>query len=1316
MRSKPPIVVTSFRFWQSAARLTDSRPPSLTPPSPEHAALYYRLRGPRAWLARPPLRRALRLLGWATFAGWLAFVALLLVLRYLVLPGVADYRGDIERLSSEALGQPIAIGRLAADWHGLNPELVLDEVSVLDREANPALTLAQVRVVLSWHSLWRLRPIFSLLAIEQPVLQIRRGEDGRISVAGIEPSGNDDPAALEWLLEQKRIRIRDATVVWEDALRGAPPLILEDLQFGLDNSGRRHRFGLSAAPPAALAARIDLRGEVHGDLHDAFEHYAGKLFLELGYADLAGWRAWIDYPVDLPQGRGALRVWGDLDDGQGQLTADVALEDVHLRLGKRLPMLDLLNLRGRLEGRYRANDWSVAGQRLELSARDGTRLVPTDFRLDWQQRGAAVDGKAQANLLDLGVLARLAAYLPLDDGTRQRLATHAPEGRLSDLRASWSYADQQLGRYALNAGFMRLGLRADGAVPGGSGLSGSIEATEKGGRLKLDSEQADLSLPSVFPEPNMSFDTLNGSIRWQHEAGGSGAWQVDIERLAFAGGDATGETSGSYRYDGNGPGVIDLRASIDKARGDAVWRYMPHAVNVDARMWLKHGIVSGTARDARLVLKGDLRHFPFRDPSTGQFLVTARAVDTRIDYAEGWPLIDQVDADMRFGVGMEVRAHKGRILGAQLGEVKVVIPDFESDEEMLLVRGGAHGPTAEFLKFVERSPVAASIDHFTEGMKANGNGKLDLDLDIPLRHALDTKVVGTFHFLDNQLMPIDGLPFLTQVNGRLHITEQTVSADNISGRGFGGPFRVDVKSQGSQVAILATGTASIGEVNRHFGWPLLGQLSGSTPWKAEIGVQKRNASVVITSDLLGISSPLPDALNKSATARLPLRIERQAPAANVEQYRITLGKVAQGLMVRRDGRWAQGVFSVGDSDMSLPARGLAVRIQQPVVDVDAWRPYLDSATPAGATPAAATDGDGMAFAEARIRTPRLRLLGQDYSDVDTLVRPSGVGWQITLESRQAAGELFWRGAGDGWLEGRFRRLLLNRAMTEGKRDNVIDSLPGMNLVVDQLRLDDKTLGRLELQARNQGGNWLLDKLRLANPDGELKGKGRWQRGAQQQTQLDFELDVADIGKLLTRLGYADAVRAGKATLNGNLRWNGALTAIHYPSLAGNLGVHAEKGQFNKLEPGVGRLLGLISLQSIPRRLSLDFRDLFSDGLAFDSIDAKLRVEGGVMRTVEDMKMNGPAVQVLIAGHTDLQRETQDLQVTVRPEISNLAAVGVAVINPVAGAAALVASTVLQNPLNRLFAYRYHVTGSWDDPQVDKSAQDNAAPPPAQEKP
>ncbi|HXE40989.1 MAG TPA: AsmA-like C-terminal region-containing protein, partial [Azonexus sp.] len=377
------------------------------------------------------------------------------------------------------------------------------------------------------------------------------------------------------------------------------------------------------------------------------------------------------------------------------------------------------------------------------------------------------------------------------------------------------------------------------------------------------------------------------------------------------------------------------------------------------------------------------------------------------------------------------------------------------------------------------------------------------------------------------------------------------------------------------------------------------------------------------------------------------------------------------------------------------------RVSTPRIDADAWKNFL----PDDSTGAAGAGGNGLSLGVVTLKTPQLHLMGRDYNQVDTTLRPRDNGWQIGLNTREAVGEVFWRSAGEGWVEGNFKRLVVRPAAeVVAGSTTLINTLPGMSLTVDDFHIGDKALGKLELKARNDRGAWRLDLLSLQNPDGALKGKATWINTGKHQTRLDFELTTKDAGKLLERLGYVDAVRRGSAKLNGDLQWNGPLTGIDYPSLSGQLAVNAEKGQFNKLEPGVGKLLGLISLQSLPRRLTLDFRDIFSDGLAFDSIDGKLSVTKGVMRTAEPLRIRGPAAYIEMRGEADLKAETQDLQVQVRPEVGNAAAVGVALINPLVGAAALLANTVMQNPLNRLFSYRYHVTGTWSDPQVAKAGQ------------
>lgn len=1283
------------------------------------AALTRRLRWLWPVLAHPWVRRLLRLALWLGVAAYFAFIALILGLRYWALPKVATHQQEIQQVVSQALGMDVRIAQIAADWQGLNPRLKLGGVLVLDKEGKQALAFREVESVLSWRSLWHFAPIMDLLAVDGPILHIRRLADGRITVAGVDTEGEADPRMMETLLKQRRIRIRNATLVWTDNLRNAPPLVLEDVQFGVDNRGSRHRFGLSAVPPERLASRFDLRGEVQGDLLGGLHQLTGRVFAELDYVDLAVWRTWVDYPFRMQQGRGALRVWGDWDEGRGGVTADLALEDVQVKLGRQVPELQLANLRGRLQGRYGQGEWSFAGHKLELSTLSGIRLPPTDFQAEWREQPLAagkdgvprvrLQGGASASMLDLTVLHRLAAYLPLDARSRELLAIHQPRGRISELRTTWDAEGETLKHYALKGRFDDLGINAQGVFPGGKGLSGEVDATDKGGTLSLTARDGGVDLPSVFPESFIPLAEMRARANWKVDGQ---RVTVNLERLDFSG-DADGVARGTYRYDGQGPGEIDLNASISRADGRAVWRYMPRSVGDDTRQWLKHSLLQGQGGDAKLTLRGDLKHFPFRDRSQGIFLITAKAKGVRLDYADGWPLIEGLDANMSFGVGMRIEATAGSILGTTIRQAVAELPDFDVPEEWLYLQGTVDGPTEAFLRFIERSPVAEATDRFTEQMRASGQGQLNLKFDMPLRHVVDTKVVGDFQFINNQVTVAPGLPAIQQVNGKLNFTENSITAREITGQLFGAPMRLAVKNEGPKVQVNMSGGLVARELRKVLDTPVLDHLSGSTTWKGEVQVRKKTAEFVVESSLQGLASNLPEPFNKAANASLPLRLEKTslpkaADTLERDQVKISLKGVGEALLQRKESADAmvveRGALAVGAALPPLPATGVVGEVNLARVDGDFWRKALGGEV-AGAAPG--TSAPPLPISRLAIRTPTLRLFNRDFNGIDLLASTRDRGWQIALNAREATGDLFWQGDGKGMLRADLKRLAIPaEAAVAGVEVSAeaVDSLPALDVRVADLSVGEKRLGKLEAKARNHAVGWQLDSLLIENPDGSLSGKGDWRVRGGQQTRLDFDLAAKDAGKLLDRLGYAGAMRRGEAKLNGKLTWDGPLTAIHYPSLSGELTVNASKGQFAKLEPGVGKLLGLISLQSLPRRLTLDFRDIFSDGLAFDSIDGKLAVAKGIMRTTEDLKIAGPAAQIQIRGETDLKQETQDLQVNVQPELGGAAAVGVALANPAVGLGVWVANKVLQNPLNRIFAFQYHVTGSWADPKVEKVGQ------------
>lgn len=1294
-----------------------------------HQGLYYRLSRLRHLGRLPWLRR---LLGWCLrlcVIGYFLFALLILALRYWILPEIEQFRPRIESEISQALGLPVTVGEIRAGWAGLRPELLLADVRIADQAGRPALAFSSVDTVLSWSSL----PSFSLrlarLTVDSPTLHIRRDAGGRLFVAGMDVSGEGDGQGLDWVLSQDRIEVRDATVVWEDGLRGAPPLVLEALQFRLDNRGSRHRFGFTAVPPPALAGRIDVRGDLRGRDPRALGNWRGQLFAQVDAADLAAWRAWFDYPVDLTAGSGALRLWTRLDGGEpgaeeGKLTADLALSGVSVRLSPDLPVLALDSLSGRLQASRADGETALSAR--QLAARvSGVDHPPADFAVSWRASGRHPQGQGSASRVDLATLARLAAFLPLDAKLREALAAYNPRGYISDLHVNWSGVPDNPVSYRLQGRFQDLALDAHEGVPGFTGISGAVDATERGGSLDVTGGKVDLDVPGVFPEPRIALDSLAVGLKWRLEGqGDSQRVDVDLGRLDFSGPDAAGEAFGNWHRVGqSGPGEINLSARLTRADARAVWRYMPHKVNADARAWLRRGLVAGHASDARLTLKGPLDKFPFKDANArdGQFLVTVKAHGVGIDYAPGWPVLDGVDADLRFeGTRMRVEARAGRILGTRmLPGVVAEIPDFDGAEEWLKVRGKVEGPTSEFLKFVDQSPVAAKINHFTDDIGAEGNGLLDLGIDMPLRRVVDTTIKGDYEFRQNTVTVLPFLPPLRQVAGHLEFSENGIRVKQIAAQFLGAPLRIDAVNEGEKVRVGLQGGANMAELRRYFGLPLFDYLSGTTTWKGEVRVRKRTAELVIDSDLRGVVSSLPEPLNKPAMDSLAFHLEQgELPnGGGRNQTRFTLGKQGSVVLVSKaDGSGVEkGVIALGEAPV-LPDKGLSLLVTMPRLDVDFWKKAMqrDTAPDGAAASATSNEGDMPGIGVALIKARELTAMGRRFHDVNLRANPIPEGWSTLISARELDGRVVWDGRERGRLRAQLKHLIVPEAVESngGTGGDETDSLPALDVVAEQFTVGERQLGRLEMKAVNERRSWRMDPLTLTTPETRFSGKGLWNMpaaGSQGDTQMDFSLQSSDVGKFLERLGYGEQMKRGTADISGRLSWSGAPTAFDPGSLTGEVKTELKSGQFAKLEPGIGKLIGLLSLQNLPRRITLDFRDVFSEGFAFDAINGTFAIRAGLMKT-DNLHIAGPAAKVDMRGDIDLGKESQNLRVRVQPAIGDTVALGAVVMaHPVAGAVAYIAQKILQNPLDQVFAFEYRVTGAWEDPKVEKIRQEAVAP-------
>jgi len=379
----------------------------------------------------------------------------------------------------------------------------------------------------------------------------------------------------------------------------------------------------------------------------------------------------------------------------------------------------------------------------------------------------------------------------------------------------------------------------------------------------------------------------------------------------------------------------------------------------------------------------------------------------------------------------------------------------------------------------------------------------------------------------------------------------------------------------------------------------------------------------------------------------------------------------------------------------LPERpGMLIYGSMPSFDLDRWLPL------------ARGDG-GSASLDVRIGT--LDAFGKRFNRVAVRAGADAVGWSATVSSQEVAGELSYRSASGGRLTARLARLTVPedtpgaRAQASAPRPEQ-ENLPALDLVAEQFTFRGKQLGRIEVQAQREGADWRVERVAMANPDATLSGKGLWRRGPAQRVALDFDLQAADAGNFLARIGNPGLVRGGKVHLRGMLTWNGDPSSIDYASLSGDVQMQADNGQFLEVDPGLGKLVSLMNLQALPRRVALDFRDVFSKGFQFDRITSNGHVERGVMQ-IHEFRMRGSAAQVEMGGSVDLTHETQDLKVRIIPSLGDSAAAALAFVNPLLLFPAAVAQRILKDPLGHIFSFEYAVTGTWANPNVKRTSVD-----------
>jgi uncharacterized protein (TIGR02099 family) len=1356
---------------------------------------------------------------WLVLAGWSLFALTWFGLHAWIVPRIDDWRPDLERWASSAVGVEVRVGDIRVNdsdngrtWlPALMPSFELRDVQLIDSQGRVALELPLIRTAVSARSLWR--GGFEQIVIDQPVLDVRRTAQGRIEVAGLDLAGpgEGDSRAADWFFSQSEFVIRGGTLRWTDDLRAQPPLALEQLDLVARNTTLTHQFRVDATPPPAWGERLTVRGRLREPLLDLdrqtsgqqnpLRRWTGEVFADFTHVDVERLRAYLDlsdWGVEVRTGRGALRAWVDVADGEiAGATADLSLQGVQVQLGAQLPVLAIDELQGRLAATWSRDGYELSTENLAFRTPDGVAWPAASLRLAHTAasaaRGATLELNAQR--FELAALASIASRLPLPPASHGVIEQLRPGGQVNGLNARWqgrvgatadglAGLDLAEGTYQASGRVVGLALSGQASgrmstsgrfpLPGRPGISGAtvdFDFSDRGGRAQLSVNDGALELPDVLEEVRLPLDRLEADASWRISGE---RIDVKLDNVQLSNADAEGTGQATWRT-GDGPdkrfpGVLDLTATLTRAEGTRVHRYLPLTVPAEARRYVREAVLGGASDRVDIRVRGEVAEVPFEHPGDkGEFRISARLQDVDMDYVPAflqftgdapWPGLREVAGELVLDRdALKVTVSEAGLEGApgvRLSQGVVGIAHLQGDS-VLVVNARAQGAAPELLGFVQRSPVNAMTDQVLTRARIAGAVQGNFSIRLPLHDAQSSQVSGTVQFDGNDVQISPETPLLGRASGTLAFSEKGFSVRAAQARLLGGEVRFEggmqANAEGEQVVqFLGQGEAraeglrdaGLGAVSR-----LFQNATGSTSYTLGLGFKGGQPEVQVSSNLQGMALNLPAPLAKTAETSLPLRYESKVlgmtgGTASTDQLVVQMGTALTPVLAvqyERDlsggePRVLRGGIAVGLNvdETPLPAEGVSANVLLDRIDVDAWERVFKTATGvevrSSAPPRTAAAGNlGYLPTTLAVRARQLTVDGRTFNRVVVGGSREGTQWRANIDADELNGYVELRqmpGGAVGSVYARLARLTLAPSAATDVEQLLTQptSVPALDIAVDDFSMAGRQLGRVEIDAVNRGGparaaEWRLNKLRVGVPEARLNATGNWAAlggaggGApQRRTALTFTLDVDDSGALLKRFGREDAVRGGRGRIEGSIGWIGSPLSIDYPSLSGQLHADFERGQFLQVEPGAGRLLGVLSLQALPRRLALDFRDVFSEGFAFDFVRGDARIEQGVLFT-NNLQMKGVNAAVLMEGTADLAREQQDLKVVVVPEINaGTASLIATAINPAIGLGTFLAQFLLRQPLQSAATQQFHITGGWADPQVEKLERPAAARDPA----
>ncbi|MGD8274806.1 MAG: YhdP family protein, partial [Thiohalocapsa sp.] len=897
------------------------------------------------------------------------------------------------------------------------------------------------------------------------------------------------------------------------------------------------------------------------------------------------------------------------------------------------------------------------------------------------------------------------------------------------------------------------GAEPTGPIPSFSGVDLRFSTGPDRGAIVVAARDVQLDPRPHTIEP-LKLTRLAGRMAWRRTANGIELWS---RALTADTPDVSTLSRVALHTLPDAPPYIDLHTHIRGGDADAVPRYLP-ASKMDDRLedWLGRAIVAGQLTSGDLLLRGPLGDFPF-DAGNGWFRLELRVHDGVLDYQpsppepsgpgmsaaagesrlrqHSWPRLEDMDVTLRFDRRrLDIELAAARILSTNVTSGSARLPNLWQPEHMHLEAEGT-GPLTDGLAVLADTPLARKLGGIPRALAAEGSGRLKLKLDVPLRRGLGFGYAGTLAFSEQATVTLrDAELRLTDIAGSLRFDASGVHADAIAARLGEQALRLDIETHRADTAagagrtdITARGSTAIEHLAAAWPSPWWALASGKADWQLRASLSNTDVTdarppldLTLESDLAAVELDLPPPFGKPAGTRRELRADtRLAPDAPLAVtarlgdlgVRAELAQTDDALVPRRVA------VDLSQLPETLPDdAGIAVRGRLGVVDLGVWLNWRRTHAALLAPGDVLRTESDLPLLPMRFSAEALELGAMRFEDVRAdLNRGTGGVWRIGLEAAGNSASVRLPAGDTQPVRVRLDTLDVAPLLAvRQKRTRPVGAgpdprrLPPLSLQIEALRRGSDELGRLRLELARTVDGLAARDLSLTGPLVTANGNGRWTRDATgyTETAIDIDLRSEDLGELLRQAGYYSAMTGAPSRADLALTWPGGPEQFQLERARGSLALDIAAGRLLEVEPGVGRMLGVLNLGALERRLSLDFSDVLDTGFTFDSINGRLTIGSGIAR-ISQLDILSSTADIRVRGSTNLVDQTFDQNVRVTPKIGTGVAIAGAVAGgPLVGAAVLLADKVSGNAVSGLASYEYRVTGPWAEPDIRRVSGSN----------